>query len=315
LLEKCNLKEYTVSHKIPKNTNYVGIIHITDTHFNELVNHSHNKYDFKVASSRLKKLVEVARTQFKAFGVKKVLVASTGDLLNSDRRLDEILAMSTNRSKATFLAVQLLQQVILDLNKDFNVLVTGVTGNESRIKEEIGYNELVATDNYDYTILEILKLIFKEAKGIEFINSGYNEGIVEIEGTNILLMHGYSQKTDIERYVQQIKGRYSSNGQKVDYVLMGHYHSTRLADHYARGASLVGSNDYNESNLNLAGRAAQNIFLISKEGDVHGTRVDLQNASNDIFGSYDINKELEAYNAKSAEKSKKGKKNYKIRIE
>jgi len=179
----------------------------------------------------------------------------------------------------------------------------------------MGYNELIATDNYDYTIIEMLRIIFKGAKGIDFINCGYNEGIVEIDGTNVLLMHGYSQKTDIERYVQQIKGRYSSNGQKVDYVLMGHYHSTRIADHYARGASLVGSNDYNESNLNLAGRASQNIFLISKEGDVHGTRVDLQNTSNDMFGSYDIEKELEAYNAKSAEKSKKGKKNYKIRIE
>ena len=38
-----------------------------------------------------------------------------GDLLNSDRRLDELLQMATNRTKATFLEVDIFQQIILHL--------------------------------------------------------------------------------------------------------------------------------------------------------------------------------------------------------
>ena len=137
-----------------------GIIHITDTHFNELVNLSNNRYDFSVASARLRTLVEKAKIYFNAVGVKSVLIAMTGDLMNSDRRLDELLAQASNRSKATFLSVAILKQVIEDVSKSYNVAVANVIGNESRMTKDVGWEENVASDNYDFTIYNILKLLF-----------------------------------------------------------------------------------------------------------------------------------------------------------
>ena len=60
--------------------------------------------------------------------------------------------MATNRAKATFLGTHLLKHFILDINQVANVSVACVTGNESRVNEELGWVDIVASDNYDFTI-------------------------------------------------------------------------------------------------------------------------------------------------------------------
>lgn len=313
LLKEYNLTKFVKVHaeksvKGDSKTSF-GIIHLTDLHFNELVNLPANKYDFVVASQRLKKLATLSKNMFRPFGIKKVLIATTGDLLNSDRRLDELLSMANNRSKATILSVKILQQFILDINKEYNVSVTGVSGNESRVNSEQGYSEIVATDNYDFTILEILSYLFNESKGVTVFRCGYNEGIVELGLKNILLLHGFNQRGAIEKYIQQIKGKYAAQGTIIHYVLLGHLHSCRIGDQYARSSSLVGSNDYSDAALNLSGKASQNIFIV-KNDDIHGIRVDLQSVDN--IEGYDISHELQQYNIKSYDKLKKYKKIYKV---
>jgi len=94
----------------------IGVIQVTDNHLNELVDMPGNTFDFKVAAKRLKKFIAEATRVLLGQGVVKVLVAFTGDLLNSDRRLDELLSQSTNRAKATVLAVDLYKHMLLDIN-------------------------------------------------------------------------------------------------------------------------------------------------------------------------------------------------------
>ena len=55
---------------------------------------------------------------FKTANITNIVVAMTGDMMNSDRRLDELLNQATNRAKATFLGVDILQQAIIDISKD-----------------------------------------------------------------------------------------------------------------------------------------------------------------------------------------------------
>ena len=77
-----------------------------------------------------------------------------------------------------------------------------------------------------------------------------------------------------------------------------------ITDNLSRGSSLVGSNAYSENALNLTGRAAQNIYIFTKEGR-HDISIDLQDTFN--YEGYDIKKELEAYNAKSLKKTAQNK--------
>ena len=302
------LKEFPIKRYKPIDTRGskgVGLIQLSDLHFNELVSMESNKYDFDVASKRLRTFIRKAKKYFKAFGVKKVFVGITGDLLNSDRRLDELLSEATNRASATFIAVEILKQVLDDIRQDFQTSVGCVSGNESRIQKEIGWADVVASDNYDNTIYNILRCVYKEKSDVEFYEMENSlELVVEIARQKVLLIHGHQFKGKIENFIQLTKGRYSSVGVNLDYIILGHIHSARIGDTYGRSSSLVGANSYSEKALNLEGRASQNIYLFFNNGRRDSVKIDLQNYDEK---GYDITKDLEAYNSKSHNKDMKGK--------
>lgn len=301
LLRENKFTRFTSKKKKSKTKN-VGIIHLSDIHFNELINIDGNKYDFKIASARLCLLAEKSKEYFKSQGITEVLIAMTGDMINSDRRLDESMNMATNRTKAIFLAVDILQQFIFDLNQDFNISVAHVCGNESRISKDIGWNNNVVTDNYDHSIFYMLKNLFRGSESVTFIEGNPSEMIVNANGVKILLLHGHGCISgSIEKSVEQIKGRYASHGIIVDYVLFGHVHSSYIGDHFSRSSSLCGSNAYNEQYLNIRGRASQNIFIVRDNKQIDGIKIDLQKTSSE---RYMFAEELEAYNPKSEEKTK-----------
>tara|TARA_R100001015_G_scaffold19138_1_gene15099 strand:+ start:112 stop:1323 length:1212 start_codon:yes stop_codon:yes gene_type:complete len=287
------LNEFKVNNKA------VGVLQLSDVHFNELVDLENNKYDFEVASSRIRYFVNRAKMYFKTANITNVVLAMTGDMMNSDRRLDELLNQATNRAKATFLGVDILQQAIIDLNQDFNVTVASIIGNEGRANKEMGWSDIVATDNYDYTIFQCLRYLFRD-KSVKFIHGDPSELVINVAGQNLLMLHGHgSVRGKLDTAVNQIAGRYSLKGIKIDYVIFGHVHSARVGDNFGRSSSLVGANDYAEKALNLNGRASQNCYIFHSNGNRDGIKVDLQHTDGK---GYDIDKALEAYNAKSSEK-------------
>jgi len=301
VLKNHNLKGLTIQHPI-KETNAIGIFHFTDPHFNELVSLPHNRYDFEIASQRARKFVQKAIIHFKRNNIGTVVFADTGDKLNSDRRLDEILSNATNRSQAQFLAVEIMKQMILELNKEFNIIYTYVIGNESRIMEDIAWSNAVVTDSYDYNISQILKLLFEDCKGITFVEPDMPmKTIMNVNGENILLTHGIKFGNDPHKHITKMIRQYADKGITIDFVLFGHIHEALIADLFARGSSLVGANAYSEDGLLLTSRASQNIHIVRKN-EIESIKIDLQ----DITGivGYDITKKLEAYNAKSASKTK-----------
>ena len=305
LLQTKKFSTLSVLHPDRPSDKAAGIVHLTDLHLNELVNIIGNKYDFKVASQRLARFVEITTKHFKAEGITQVLVAFTGDILNSDRRLDELLSQATNRAKAVFLASDLLQQVLMDLNQNFNLTVVSVSGNESRMPKDIGWTNDTLTDNYDFLVHNILKTIFsaKGNNGIIFLDGSFGETVVSVAGQNIIVTHGMNLKTDTEKEVARMMGRYAAKGITVSYILYGHLHSARLGDIYGRGSSLVGANAYSEDGLNLIGRASQNIFIVRTDGNIDGMKISLQNV--DKIKGYSFDPTLEAYNIKSADKCHK----------
>ena len=286
LFEKNSLSKTTNKFKV--NNKAVGVIQFSDVHFNELVELENNRYDFKVASARVRYFVDKAKTYFKTANI----------------RLDELLNQATNRANATFLGVDILQQAILDLNQDFNVSVCSVIGNEGRANKEMGWSNVVASDNYDYTIFQCLRYLFRDSS-IKFIHGDPSELVINVAGQNLLMLHGHgSLRGKLDSSVNQIAGRYSLKGIKIDYVIFGHVHSARVGDNFGRSSSMVGANDYSEKALNLNGRASQNCYIFYNNGNRDGIKVDLQNTNKE---GYNIKESLEAYNAKSAKKRQKTK--------
>lgn len=302
-LDKNRFTEFSV-RPVPNESAPVGIIQLSDIHFNELVNdHMDNQFNFDIASKRLHKLIRKAKTLFLASGVKTVCLFMTGDLLNSDRRLDEITAAATNRSRAVFLAVDIIQQIIMDLHSEFDVTVASITGNESRVGEHIHYSDFLAGDSYDIVIHNMLTYLFKGWKTVTFLPvSNPLEQVVTIGKNNILLIHGHAHRglaRNPELEVEKIKARYAVRGTLISYALCGHIHSALISDLYARSSGLPGANAYSERGLNLVGRSSQNIYLVNPEvfGEIDGIKIDLQEVKDEPAYPYD--ETLESYSKKA----------------
>jgi predicted phosphodiesterase len=295
IFDKYNLSIATTSHDVLM-SDHIGIVQVSDTHFNEIIDITSNSYDFNVASCRLKKFASHIKTIFGAYNIKKVLLAMTGDLINSDRRLDEILSECTNRANATFIAVDLLQQFILDLNTEFNIDIAYVSGNESRVKDEYGWIDEVATDNYDSSIFNILKYIFNDKAGISFITSDPMEAVVNIFDTNVLMLHGHSLNKNLDHNIKEIIGQYTQKGISISYVIFGHIHSAYLSDFFARSSSLCGANAYSDKSLHCASKASQNIHIVGHNNEIHSIKIDLQTVNKNV--KYNIDKSLLHYASK-----------------
>ena len=292
----------TVKTRLPDPTPSfeVGVIQITDTHFNELVDLPHNKYDMSVASHRLFKLYREAMSTFAARGIKKVVVAFTGDLMNSDRRLDELLNKATSRAKATFVAVDLIKEFLMQLDAWFDVSVVSVLGNESRVKDDMSFANNVLSDNYDYTIMNMVRLLLSNTE-VKFSELDKMELVVDINGHKCLITHDVQKATNSQKDTQSAIGRYHLNGNPIDCILSGHLHSTKIEYYSYRSQSLVGSNEYNEHALNLSGRAGQNIYVFGKDYR-HAVSIDLQNYKEGE--KFDIDDTIAEYECKSHDKGK-----------
>lgn len=297
VLRDIGFKIETVYHK-EYQEDTVFLVQISDPHFNELVDLPSNKYDFLVASKRLQKYAEEIIKEAQLRNVNRIILAFTGDMLNSNRRLDELLNMSTNRATASILAAQLLSHFIKDLNRYCNVTCTYITGNESRIDPEFGFSPMVTSDNFDTLIFNMINMLFKDHKGVDFMYGDTKEKIIRIKDKNILLTHGEEIK-DSQKGVQQKIGKYSGSGIDIYYVIFGHIHFANITDLYTRSGSLVGMNAYSDRGLDLVTRASQ-VFHILTEHSLHNMRVDLQDVTG--YEGYPIRTDLDAYHAKSLEK-------------
>jgi len=280
-----------------------GIIQITDVHANELIDLPHNKYDFNVMAKRLKSHITESLSYFEFRKVSKVLMLFTGDLINSDRRLDELISASTNRAKATVLTIHILKQAICDVRNKYPVDIISVLGNESRVGKEMTFSNEALSDNYDFTVMAQLKQIFEFAKIKDVNFKGYDKvwEIVDFGQQKWGVSHNLSGSVDSQKGAQSHIGMLSLQGHKIDYLVGGHIHALNLTEISARSSSLCGDNAYANNALGLTGRATHNCFVVN--GKKRYTQVNDVQDVDDIDG-YEIISQLEAYNAKSTSKLK-----------
>jgi len=303
LLKTSPFASFTIpKHKESEIERY-GIFHMSDLHLNELIapqEANGNMFDFTVAAKRLQKHVYEAKRLFKCYNVNKVLVAGTGDFINSDRRLSEKLASATSQVRASLLATYLLQQVIIDLAQDFSISVAMVVGNESRLGEDdFDSADVLASQNWDYMIFQQLRMLFL-GKPIEFVEAfNYTKQVVTLDnGFNVLLIHGnLGKNTTSDKHIAQIVQQYVMSGIPIHMILCGHIHSASIGDYLSRSASLCGGNAYSSNDIGCVSRASQNVYIINPDMGYNGIKIDLQNV--DDYVGYNIIEELERYNIRN----------------
>ena len=269
-------------------TGGVGVLQFSDTHVNEIVNEYYNKYDTEIFAMRCKKYISESLSYFKFRGVKEVLILFTGDLINSDRRPDEVAAQATNRSKASFIAIHIFLQAILEVAKYYNITVISVMGNESRMDENMHYNDELASNNYDFAIVNSCKQIIQalNIKNIKFGNLDKLTDTVVIGKQRWFLAHDLPKQTANQKRAQSGFGQMSLQKRNIDFMIGGHLHSHNASDIYCRVGSFVGANPYSSGALALYSKASGVCYVV--EGDNrYWQYIDLQNVLNEKYGSYE----------------------------
>lgn len=278
----------------------VLIAHLSDIHCQELIETAHNRFDFDVLSRRLAVYADNIKRIGSAWGASKVIICFGGDLMNSDRRLDEQMANAAARAAATFACGNLLAQFITDLRSQFAIECFSVTGNESRAQKELTFTSRAVIDNYDAMIYWFLSELFAHAGDdhITFHPLVGNEQLFHAHQQTFLLIHGHQLRADDQRAVQSLVGKHVASGQTITHILCGHIHSTRIGDLVSRNSSMCGGNAYSGEALNLASKAAQNLHIC--EGSrLHGLKVDLQ-CTRGVAG-YPIADSLQTYGINTLE--------------
>lgn len=284
----------------------VGVIQVTDVHANELIDLPHNQYNWTVLSKRMKKLINESLRYFEFRNVAKVTMVYTGDLCNSNRRLDELINQTTNRAKAATLLAHVITQSILEVrNAGYEVGIVSVLGNESRVSPEMSYSNEAFSDSYDFTIMAQVRQVleFANIEGITFYSIDKMENVIDFGEQRWLVMHDMPQSTSKQEKTQSIIGKYALSGKPVDFVISGHIHAHRGTDISCRSGSMSGSNSYNEHALGLIGRASGVCYVVDGK-ERYYQYIDLQYADNEGYG---IVKQLEAYNIKSELKTREQK--------
>ncbi len=270
------------------------VINVSDLHAQELINESFNQYSPTILGKRFRKLAHKALKIANDNDASEVVVIATGDLINSDRRLSEITSAATNRTRATFMVASIFEQFINDIYADYPVRVAFVFGNESRVDSEFGFDDFLLSDNFDYSIYNILKIMFRNSD-VVFEDGRGAEQVVNVRTKKILALHGNEKgfgQNPTNGVMKKI-AQYALDGIVIDYLIFGHLHGCLISDRFARSGSVCGGNAYSTLDLGFPTSASQNVFVVDSES-INGTRIDLQ--QHDGYEPYHVDPNILKWN-------------------
>jgi len=276
LLQAGSFNKDPIQHRQDLDQESVLVVQLSDLHFIESIAEPYNSYNFLIASKRLAKFAQRIKKTCAANKVSKIVVALLGDIINSDRRLDESRTNQETRAKGTMIAADILQSFLRDINQAAPVDIYGITGNEGRIDKELAWSSDTATNNFDFMVYHILRVCFRGHETINFVGFRSHELYFQVLNRGFLCVHGHQISANTQKSVQELIGKHATQGVYINFVMFGHIHATYLGDYHARNSSLSGGNGYSDHGLNFASRAAQTMHLVTPDS-IDTTRVDLQN--------------------------------------
>ena len=255
--------DYKMS-KIDEINDKETIITISDAHFGETIFKSDtlgiNSCAFDVLSKRLQKYADKIKEMLTRH-VSNITVALMGDLINSDRRLDELITNDGCVAEAFIKSLQILTPFLIDLRSSFNIKVASVLGNESRMDLTIPMKDPI--NNFDFLIHKMLSELFVDKSDIKFLDIERNyEKLINVLGANILLTHGHTKLS----WSDAVK-KYNKIGTILHYMITAHLHTVSIKEQTSQSASLSGNNFYGAFGINDLADASQTVYLVEKEDD------------------------------------------------
>ena len=241
----------------------VGFLVLSDWHIGKTVGLDGNRFDFEEARKRLTRLSVNVCKYLKLYNISTLHIALLGDFIHAQHRRDMKSAAQFVEIEAGVYCYHLIREFIESFRFSLNdIVISGVVGNESRFDSREFHTNInsEAKNSIDYMIYEMLKSNFELIPEVTF-----NENF------NILAIHGDKiNQNNIDNEISKLKLKvFNEKREYIDYVILGHIHSTLITDKYARNASLVGADEYASRGLNIPESYVSQLFGVVCDRDIH----------------------------------------------
>ena len=255
----------------------VGFLVLSDWHIGKTVGLDGNRFDFEEARKRLTRLSVHVCKYLKLYNISTLHIVLLGDFIHAQHRRDMKSAAQFVEIEAGVYCYHLIREFIESFRFSLNdIVISGVVGNESRFDSHEFHTNInsEAKNSIDYMIYEMLKTNFELIPEVTFNINGSNlfENVLKInKNFNILAIHGDKiNQSNIDNEISKLKLKvFNERREYIDYVILGHIHSTLITDKYARNASLVGADEYASRGLNIPESYVSQLFGVVCDKDIH----------------------------------------------
>lgn len=265
--------DYVEDSEYVYDPNGTAILTLSDLHFGQRVEESNNYFDSEVADIRLSRIFKQFEQEIEMRGIQNVAIFFLGDLIHAQSvstKPDMKLSGEMPEVQSSIQCFIILSKYIDRLVAKYNVKIAGIVGNESRFSNHMLPSNLrsEAKNSMDVVIYEFFKQRYLNAQNVDFLNNGDEiETVVSVDDKNILLNHGYDlNHSNLEKSIIELRTRMEKSYGEIDFVTIGHIHSSYIGDKFARNSSLVGSNAYSNRKGYIESTVSQNMIIVDKNG-------------------------------------------------
>lgn len=247
-----------------------AVLLLSDLHIGAEINNFYNVYNIEVARRRVRKVVVDTIETCKRLHVAKLNIVNLGDNVHGQIHTSARLLQEVDVIDQVTIASEILAESIAELAKNIPLVVyRSCLDNHSRttanLKESIeneNFGRLI--DWYLESRLVSTNIVFAKD------NLDMNIGMFTLEnGKKLVFAHGHQDNIN-----QVTQGYTAATRQHIDYVCLGHYHSTKMKTFLNTkvivNGSVVGTEDYAMSHR-LFGTPEQTLLIFAGDNLINVT--------------------------------------------
>lgn len=242
-----------------------------------------NEYNLKIARKRyaslIDKTIDICRNHVGAPHSDTIFYLRGGDMCSGDIHQE---LRETNAAGSIGQVVDLVEHEaagIAALREKFKkVVVVSVPGNHGRTTVK-PMSKQYAETNYDTLSAWMLEREFRSDSGVQFYTPSSGDAIFSIYGWRFCMTHGdrigsrggqgfIGAAATIARGMKRVHEYYAKLGERIDYILLGHFHSYMELEWGWCNGSLPGISEYARDFRATPARASQLLFFVHPEHGV-----------------------------------------------
>jgi hypothetical protein len=238
---------------------YPVCLNLGDWHIPEVITNVESgdwgEYNFKIATQRIYRLADKflqwVTVQRHGYRINELHVNIVSDLVSGDIHEELKITNEFPLPVAMVKVGYLLAQLIGALAPNFTKVFVHYAGrdNHGRLTKKPQYKQ-AALNNANYVVSSFAREMLREQKNVEVEYLLSSPGLIQIAGSNVLLMHGDQIKAymgipfyGIERMRAREAIKANKRGTRTEWIFCGHFHTFAQLPGVMMNGALCGTNE------------------------------------------------------------------------